>query len=219
MWNEIIKKEESKPYYQELMNFLDNEYNEKQIFPKREHIFEAFNLCPFDNVKVVIIGQDPYHDDNQAHGLAFSVQKGVKIPPSLRNIYKELNSDIGFDIPTHGYLKSWAEQGVLLMNTILTVEAHKPLSHKNKGWEIFTDHILQELNRDETPKIFVLWGAKAIKKEVLINNPNHYIIKTSHPSPLSARHSFFGSKMFSEINNVLILNNRKPIDYTIKNDE
>lgn len=219
MWNEIINKEKNKPYFRELTSFLDMEYATKTIFPPKEKLYEAFTLTPFSKVKVVIIGQDPYHDFNQAHGLAFSVQKGVKIPPSLRNIYKELHSDLNFEIPTHGNLTSWARQGVLLLNTILSVEAHKPLSHKKKGWEVFTDHILQELNKDSSKKIFVLWGNNAIKKETLLTNPNHYIIKTSHPSPLSARHSFFGSNQFSEINNVLKKWNKEPIDYTIKNDD
>ncbi len=213
MWNKIIEKEQTKPYFKELMTFLDSEYQNKTIFPKREDIYNAFKLTPFEDVKVVIIGQDPYHDHNQAHGLAFSVLKGNKIPPSLRNIYKELHSDINFKIPNHGCLDHWATEGILLINTILTVEAHKPLSHKKKGWEIFSDHILQELAKDPKPKVFVLWGNNAIKKEILITNPNHLIIKTSHPSPLSARHSFFGSKMFSKVNEFLIDNKLEPINF------
>lgn len=215
MWNEIIKKEQEKPYFRELKVFLDKEYSEKDIFPPRDEIYNAFDLTPFNNVKVVIIGQDPYHGENQAHGLAFSVLKGNRIPPSLRNIYKELHSDIEFEIPAHGYLNKWAEEGILLINTILTVEAHKPLSHKNKGWETFTNHILEVVNKDSKPKVFVLWGNNAIKKEVLITNPKHLIIKTSHPSPLSARHSFFGSKQFSKINSFLLENKIDPIDFTI----
>jgi uracil-DNA glycosylase len=219
MWTTIIENEKQKPYFKELEKFLEEEYARKEIFPKKAEIYQAFDLTPFDKVKVVIIGQDPYHDENQAHGLAFSVQKGIKVPPSLRNIYKELASDITFQVPNHGYLYSWAIEGVLLLNTILTVEAHKPLSHKKKGWEIFTDHILQELNKDDNPKIFVLWGNNAIKKEIYLTNSKHYIIKTSHPSPLSARHSFFGSKQFSEINNVLEKWGKDPINWQIKNDE
>jgi uracil-DNA glycosylase len=218
MWKEIIKTEQDKPYFKELQIFLDKEYKDKEIFPKKEDIYSAFSLTPFHNVKVVIIGQDPYHGNNQAHGLAFSVLKGNKIPPSLRNIYKEMNNDIGFDIPNHGFLNEWAEEGILLMNTILTVEAHKPLSHKNKGWEIFTTHILEKINNDSNPKVFVLWGNNAMKKEVLLTNPKHLIIKTSHPSPLSARHSFEGSKMFSKINAFLIENRIKPIDFAITKD-
>lgn len=216
MWNTFLTKEKEKDYYKKLESFVLNEYEKKQIFPKKENIFHAFDLCPFKNVKVVILGQDPYHDDNQAHGLAFSVQKGCKIPPSLRNIFKELHSDLGVPIPKHGDLTSWAKQGVLLLNTILTVEAHKPLSHQNKGWEIFTDNVIRELNRDNTPKVFVLWGNNAKKKCSLISNSHHYIIETSHPSPLGARHSFFGSSVFSKINTFLTQNNRKSIDFTIE---
>lgn len=215
MWNDIIKNEQNKEYFKKLQIFIDNEYLTKTIFPKKEDIYNAFTYCPFENTKVVIIGQDPYHDFNQAHGLSFSVLKGNKIPPSLRNIYKEMNDDIGIDIPHHGELTAWAKQGVLLLNTILTVEAHKPLSHKKKGWETFTDNIIRELNKDKIPKVFVLWGNKAIKKEVLIDNPNHLIIKSSHPSPLGARHSFFGSKVFSKINEFLTRQCREVIDFTI----
>ena len=215
MWNDFIQKEQKRDYFIELQRFVDNEYETKEIFPKKEDIYNAFNYCSFLETKVVIIGQDPYHDFNQAHGLAFSVQKGCKIPPSLRNIYKELYSDLGFEIPTHGNLSSWANQGVLLLNTILTVEAHKPLSHSKKGWEIFTDNVIRELNKDSTPKVFVFWGNNAKKKEVFITNQNHYVITTSHPSPLSARHSFFGSNVFSLINNFLISKNRNAIDFRL----
>lgn len=218
MWTKIIENEKQKPYFKQLELFLENEYRSKTIFPKKEHIFHAFELTPFDKVKIVIIGQDPYHDEHQAHGLAFSVQKGVKIPPSLRNIFKELHSDLGCYLPEHGNLTSWAKQGVLLLNTILTVEAHKPLSHKNKGWETFTNHIIQELDKDKNPKIFVLWGNNAFKKEELITNSNHYIIKTSHPSPLSARHSFFGSKQFSMMNTILEEWKLPQINWQIEND-
>jgi len=215
-WDQILENEFNKTYFKNLMIFINNEYETKTIFPKKEDIFNAFDYCSFDNVKVVVIGQDPYHNFNQAHGLAFSVLKGNKIPPSLRNIYKELNSDLGIDIPNHGELTSWAKQGMLLLNTILTVEAHTPLSHKNKGWEQFTDEVINILNKDNNPKVFVLWGNNAISKSELITNDNHIMISSSHPSPLSARHSFFGSKVFTKINEFLIENKIDVIDFTIK---
>ena len=214
-WNEILKSEFKKTYFTNLMKFVDNEYNTKTIFPKKEDIFNAFNYCSFSNAKVIIIGQDPYHNFDQAHGLAFSVLKGNKIPPSLRNIYKELNTDLGIDIPNHGELIKWANEGVLLLNTILTVEAHTPLSHKFKGWEQFTNEVINILNKDNRPKVFVLWGNNAISKSTLITNNNHLIITSSHPSPLSARHSFFGSKVFSRINDFLKKNNQLEIDFKI----
>ena len=215
-WNEILESEYKKRYFLDLMSFVNSEYENKIIFPKKEDIFNAFNYCSFNDVKVVVIGQDPYHNFDQAHGLAFSVLKGNKIPPSLRNIYKELNSDLGIDIPNHGELTNWANQGILLLNTILTVEAHKPLSHKSRGWEQFTDEVIHILNKDNRPKVFVLWGNNAINKSNLITNNNHLIISSSHPSPLSARHSFFGSKLFSKINNFLSETNQLEIDFKIK---
>ena len=202
-WESIIHTEQQKEYYSKLMTFVESEYSSKVIFPMRKDIFNAFTLTPFEKVKVIILGQDPYHDANQAHGLSFSVKDGIKIPPSLRNIHTELFNDLGEFPPNHGNLTNWAEEGVLLLNTILTVEAHKPLSHKRKGWETFTDEVIFNLNRDDRPKVFVLWGNNAISKEPLINNLNHLIIKSSHPSPLSARHSFNGSKVFSRINKYL----------------
>lgn len=216
MWKKFIQEEQKKEYFIKLQTFVDREYQTKTIFPAKEDIFNAFNYCPFNETKVVIIGQDPYHNFNQAHGLAFSVQKGCKIPPSLRNIYKELSSDLGYEIPTHGNLSSWAKQGVLLLNTTFTVEAHKPLSHSKQGWEQFSDNVIRELNKDSKAKVFVLWGNNAKKKEALITNPNHMVIITSHPSPLSARHSFFGSKMFTKVNKFLVDNQRAPIDFHIK---
>jgi uracil-DNA glycosylase len=215
-WNEILINEFNKTYFKDLMSFINNEYVTKTIFPKKEDIFNAFNYCSFDNVKVVVLGQDPYHNFDQAHGLAFSVLKGNKIPPSLRNIYKELNNDLGIDIPNYGELTSWAKQGMLLLNTILTVEAHSPLSHKNKGWEQFTDEVINILNKDNNPKVFVLWGNNSKIKSKLITNKNHLIISSSHPSPLSARHSFFGSKVFSRINDFLNENDINEIDFIIK---
>lgn len=216
MWKDIILEEQNKPYFKSLLEFVNNEYETKTIFPKQEDVYNAFKLCPFKNVKMVILGQDPYHDYNQAHGLAFSVLKGNKIPPSLRNIYKELESDLNIKAPKHGELTSWSKQGVLLLNTILTVEAHKPLSHKKKGWETFTDNIITILNKDDNPKVFVLWGNNARSKKKLINNPNHYIIESSHPSPLSARHSFFGSKVFTKTNDFLYNKGRSAIDFKIE---
>jgi len=215
MWSEFIKKEQKKEYFIKLQEFVDAEYKTKTIYPKKEDIYNAFNYSDFKNTKVVMLGQDPYHDENQAHGLAFSVQKGCKIPPSLRNIYKEMNNDLAIDIPLHGDLSSWAKQGVLLLNTALTVEAHKPLSHTKKGWEQFTDNVISELNKDNDPKVFVLWGNNAIKKELLITNPHHLVLCSSHPSPLSARHSFFGSKVFTKINDFLRKNSREIIDFKI----
>lgn len=197
------------------MEFVDSEYQTKTIFPIKEDIFSAFDLSPFTETKVIIIGQDPYHDYNQAHGLAFSVKRGNKIPPSLRNIYTELFNDLGVMPAPHGELTEWAKQGVLLLNTILTVEAHKPLSHKGKGWETFTDQVIQKLDEDSRPKVFILWGNNAKRKKVLINNPFHLVIESSHPSPLGARHSFFGSRCFSRTNNFLSYHNRKEIDFTL----
>ena len=214
-WVHFIESEGKKEYYRDLMKYIDKEYEERVIFPKREDIFNAFKCTPFNNVKMIILGQDPYHDVNQAHGLAFSVKRGNKIPPSLRNIYSELLNDIGVMPPNHGELTDWAKNGVLLLNTVLTVEAHKPNSHKGKGWEIFTDNVIKELNEDNNPKVFILWGNNAISKESLINNSNHLIIKSSHPSPLSARHSFFESKPFSRTNQFLKDNNTEEIDFTI----
>lgn len=214
-FNDFLEIEKKKEYYNNLMTFVNEEYKTKVIFPVKEDIFNAFTMTKFSDVKVVIIGQDPYHDVNQAHGLAFSVKKGNKIPPSLRNIYTELFNDLGVLPCPHGDLTEWANQGVLLMNTVLTVEAHQANSHKNKGWEIFTDNILKVMNDDAKPKVFVLWGNQSIKKEYLITNNNHLVIKSSHPSPLSARHSFFGSKVFSRINTFLKENNIPEIDFSL----
>ncbi len=215
MWKEIIIAEQEKPYFKDLLRFVNQEYQTKSIYPPAKDVYNAFKYTPFDKVKVVILGQDPYHGPSQAHGLCFSVHKGVDIPPSLRNIFSELRSDLGIQPPNHGNLTKWAKQGVLLLNTILTVEAGKPLSHKGKGWEIFTDYVIQLLDQDEKPKVFVLWGNNAIAKKTLLNNPNHMVITSSHPSPLSARYSFFGSKPFSTINHFLLKNDIKPIDWKI----
>ena len=215
-WKSILGKEFNKDYFKKLEMFIDREYKKKTIFPVKDDIFNAFDLCSFNNTKVIILGQDPYHNFNQSHGLAFSVLKGNKIPPSLKNIYKELYSDLGIETPNHGELTSWAEEGVLLLNTILTVELHKPLSHKGKGWETFTDGIIRILNEDDRPKVFVLWGNNAISKKELVDNPNHLILTSSHPSPFSARISFFGSKVFSNINSFLRDTNQTEISFKIK---
>jgi len=215
MWKTIIEREQQKPYYKSIQTFLEQEYQTHTVFPPYEDILRAFELCTFQDVKVVILGQDPYHNVNQAHGLAFSVKTGEKIPPSLRNIYKELHTDLQLPIPKDGDLSAWARQGVLLLNTILTVRAHEPLSHQHIGWQIFTDCIISELNKDDQPKVFVLWGNNALKKSMLVTNPNHLIISSSHPSPLSARHSFFGSRVFSRINTFLVQKNREPINFNI----
>lgn len=212
-FDELIKLEKEKEYFKTLETFLEKEYSEKTIFPPKDEIFNAFNLCPFENVKVVIIGQDPYHEINQAHGLAFSVKDGNKLPKSLMNIYKELYDDILVTRLT-GELTDWAKQGVFLINTILTVEEGKANSHKNKGWEIFTTKVIEELNKDNSPKVFVLWGNQAYEYERIIKNSNHLIIKSAHPSPLSAYRGFFGSKPFSRINEFLISKNIDPIDWS-----
>ncbi|PET71290.1 uracil-DNA glycosylase [Bacillus sp. AFS001701] len=215
-WREKLKPEFEKPYFKDLLQFLEKEYKEQTIYPAKEHLFQALNECSYEVCKVVIIGQDPYHQPGQAHGLSFSVLPGVKIPPSLRNIYKELNSDLGIEIPTSGYLIKWAKQGILLLNTVLTVREGEPNSHKNKGWELFTNTILSELNKQDRPIIFVLWGKHAQAKEELITSNHHVILKSHHPSPLSASRGFFGSKPFSKINQKLVDLQLEPIDWTVE---
>lgn len=215
-FKDIIEEEKKQPYYNELHSFVEKEYATKTIFPRKERIFHCFNFKDYDDIKVVIIGQDPYHELNQANGLAFSVSRGIRIPPSLVNIYKEAHNDVGIDIPNHGDLTSWARQGVLLLNTVLTVEEGKANSHSNKGWEIFTDHIIKELNKREKPLVFILWGNKAISKAKMIDTSKHYIIKSAHPSPLSAHRGFFGSKPFSRTNEFLKSKSLETIDWRIK---
>ena len=212
-FEEIINKERQKEYFKKLETFLEEEYRTKTIFPPKDEVFTAFKLCEFDDVKVVIIGQDPYHEINQAHGLAFSVKDGNKLPKSLINIYKELYDDVLVTRLT-GDLTEWASQGVFLINTVLTVEEGKANSHKNKGWEIFTSKVIEELNNDDNPKVFVLWGNQAYEYEKMITNVNHKIIKSAHPSPLSAYRGFFGSKPFSKINEFLKEHNLKEIDWS-----
>ena len=216
-WNDLLEDEFDKEYYANLHNFLIEEYKTKTIYPEMYDIFNALHYTEYKNVKVVILGQDPYHGPNQAHGLSFSVKPGVPVPPSLKNIFKELNSDLGCHIPNNGYLKSWADQGVLLLNTVLTVQAGNANSHKGKGWETFTDKIISVLNDRKDPIIFILWGNNAINKKKLITNPQHYILQSVHPSPLSANRGFFGSKPFSKTNEILKKLGKKPIDWQIKN--
>jgi len=214
IWDELIQSELQKPYFKDLVEFLKVEDKQKVILPIKENRLNCLKLTPYENVKVVIIGQDPYHNYNQAHGLAFSVEQG-KFPPSLRNIYKELVSDMEVEYPTTGNLSSWAEQGVLLLNTSLTVELHKPLSHQGKGWEIFTLEIVKNVNEKKTPVVFILWGAHAQKFSKFINQEKHLIIKSVHPSPLSASRGFFGSKPFSKTNDFLLENQIKPINWKL----
>lgn len=216
-WKNLLEDEFGKEYYLSLRNFLVTEYKTKTIYPDKYDIFNALHFTSYKDVKVVILGQDPYHGPGQAHGLSFSVNPGVRIPPSLLNIYKELNSDLGCFIPNNGYLKKWADQGVLLLNTSLTVRAGEANSHKNKGWEVFTDKIISLVNEKEDPVVFLLWGNNAIKKKNLITNKKHLILTSVHPSPLSASRGFFGSKPFSKINEFLISINKAAIDWQIDN--
>ncbi|MFK4332940.1 uracil-DNA glycosylase [Bacillus sp. RC240] len=216
-WGPLLGPEFEKEYYQNLANFLKEEYEEHVIYPKKEDIFNALEYTSYENTKVVILGQDPYHGPNQAHGLSFSVQPGIKTPPSLLNMYKELRDEYGYEIPNNGYLVKWAEQGVLLLNTVLTVRQGEANSHKGKGWEHFTDRVIELLNEREKPVVFILWGRHAQAKKKLITNTNHYIIESVHPSPLSARRGFFGSKPYSKVNEILSNMDEKEIDWQIPN--
>ena len=213
-WNEILADEMQKDYYQELQAFVQKRRAEVRVFPEEKNVFNALELTPFESVKVVILGQDPYHGFGQAHGLSFSVQKGTPLPPSLKNIYKELQEDIGGEFPTEGDLSHWAKQAVLLLNTVLTVEEGNANSHKGKGWERLTNRLIESLNELNHPVIFILWGKPAQDKEKLIINPNHVILKAPHPSPLSAYRGFFGSKPFSRVNDILIQQGQTPIRWT-----
>lgn len=210
-WQKLFLTESQKPYFSQLQKFVEKEYQEKTIYPKQENIFKAFEWTAYENVKVVILGQDPYHGANQAHGLSFSVLPGNKIPPSLRNIYQELASDLGIEPVTHGYLESWANEGVLLLNTVLTVVEGQAHSHRNQGWEIFTDQVIRELNQRKEPIVFILWGKPAQTKIKMIDQERHQIIQGPHPSPLSAYRGFFGTKPFSEANRLLRENGQKEI--------
>jgi uracil-DNA glycosylase len=202
-WKSILAAEFEKPYFQTLQDFISTERQTQTIFPAEADVFAAFELTPYENVRVLLLGQDPYHDDNQAHGLCFSVNPGIKIPPSLANIYKELKTDLDLTIPNNGYLLPWAQQGILMLNAVLTVRAHTPNSHKDKGWETFTDAVISQVNQKTDPVVFVLWGGYAQKKLKLIDTSRHLVIQSAHPSPLSARNGFFGSKPFSAINTAL----------------
>ncbi|MBQ9491085.1 MAG: uracil-DNA glycosylase [Lachnospiraceae bacterium] len=215
-WLPALAPEFRKPYYKKLYEFIREEYNTKQVFPPAEDIFNAFHLTPLSKVKVVILGQDPYHDVGQAHGLCFSVRPGIAIPKSLINIYKELHDDLGCKIPNNGYLEKWAKQGVLMLNTLLTVQAHQAFSHKGKGWEEFTDAAIKVLNEQDRPMVFILWGRPAQEKKAFLNNPKHLIIESPHPSPLSASRGFFGSRPFSRTNLFLEENGMAPIDWQIE---
>lgn len=214
-WKELFQQEEQKEYYQKLMQFLDEEYATQTIYPPREDLFTCFQCCPLETVKVVILGQDPYHQPHQAHGLCFSVRKGVAIPRSLQNIYKELKSDLDIDAPTHGCLIDWARQGVFLMNTVMSVRQGQPASHAKKGWETFTDTVISTLNAQTRGIVFVLWGNHAQKKAELITGTQHRILMAAHPSPLSASRGFFGSRPFSAINAYLEEMGRTPIDWRL----
>ncbi len=216
-WLQAVGEEFRKPYYKELYQFVKQEYSEYVIYPESEDIFNALHLTPLKDVKVVIIGQDPYHNVGQAHGLCFSVKPDVDIPPSLVNIYKELHDDLGCYVPDNGFLEKWAKQGVLLLNTVLTVRAHKAASHQGKGWEIFTDAIIEAVNKEDRPIVFILWGRPAQAKKKMLNNPKHLILEAPHPSPLSAYRGFFGSKPFSQTNTFLKENGVEPIDWQIEN--
>jgi uracil-DNA glycosylase len=213
-WKKILKDEFNKPYFKSLISFIKAEYKNYTCYPKGTDIFNAFEFCPFDKTKVVILGQDPYHGPQQAHGLSFSVPKGISTPPSLINIYKELKVDLNIEIPGHGNLESWAKQGVLLLNATLTVRAHEAGSHQNKGWEIFTDEVIRKLSSEREGIVFLLWGGYAKKKSKLINSTKHHILTSGHPSPLSANRGYwFGNKHFSETNKILVKQNTSPVNW------
>lgn len=216
-WDNLLADVFNSESYLNLRKFLIEEYRTRAVYPDMHDIFNALKTTPYKSVKVVILGQDPYHNPGEAHGMCFSVKPGVKIPPSLMNIYKELNADLGTYIPNNGYLVSWAEQGVLLLNTILTVRKNSPLSHKGKGWEMVTDAVIKALNDREDPVIFLLWGSPARAKKALITNPKHIILETVHPSPLSAHNGFFGCRHFSKANALLKEMGKEPIDFQIRN--
>ncbi|MBQ7783552.1 MAG: uracil-DNA glycosylase [Oscillospiraceae bacterium] len=215
-WDEIMKGEFDLPYYKQLREFLKTEYFSLEVYPHMNNIFNAMKHTAYNDVKAVIIGQDPYHEPNQAHGLCFSVQKGCPIPPSLRNIYKEIESDLGIPPASHGELYSWADSGVLLLNNVLTVRRGQANSHRGKGWETFTDNVIRKLNDRERPIVFLLWGSNARTKKLLITNPAHLILEAAHPSPLSAHNGFFGCRHFSKCNAFLEANGIEPVDWQIR---
>lgn len=216
-WRALLEAEVDKPYFEKLSHFVDEERQAHSVFPPEKEVFSALQLTPYEQVKVLLLGQDPYHDNNQAHGLCFSVRPGIKPPPSLVNMYKELQSDVGFHIPNNGYLVKWAEQGILMLNAVLTVRAHTPNSHKGRGWETFTDEIIRKVSEKNNLVVFVLWGGYAQKKLPLIDPNRHIVIQSAHPSPLSARNGFFGSKPFSAINRALHETGQSEIDWQIPN--
>ena len=215
-WDNLLKEEVNKDYFKTLINYINEEYKEKTIYPKKTEVFNAFKYTDYKDVKVVILGQDPYHGPNQAEGLSFSVSNEVIKPPSLKNIFKELESDLGIPFPEHNSLKPWAKEGVLLLNAVLTVEEHKPASHANKGWETFTDEIIKIINKKDEPVVFILWGNYAREKKKYITNPIHYIIESPHPSPFSARNGFFGSNPFSKTNDFLKRQGIKEINWKVE---
>lgn len=214
-WDKILEEEYKKEYFINMLKTLQIEYRTKTIFPPKHEVFKALRLTDYDNIKIVIIGQDPYHGTGEAEGLSFSVKDGIRKPPSLKNIFKELKYDLGYEEPANGSLIKWAKEGVLLLNAILTVEKDKPLSHKKLGWETFTNEIIKKINEKETPVVFILWGAYARSKKVYITNPKHFIIESAHPSPFSARYGFFGSKPFSKANNFLISKKISPVNFKL----
>ncbi len=216
-WLNALEGEFHKEYYKKLFEFVKEEYSTHVVYPPSDDIFNALHLTPLSDVKVLILGQDPYHEPHQAHGLSFSVQPGVDAPPSLVNIYKELGDDLGCYMPNNGYLKKWADQGVLLLNTLLTVRAHEAFSHQNHGWEQFTDAIIQAVNEQDRPIVYMLWGKPAQSKMKMLNNPKHLVLTAPHPSPLSAYRGFFGCKHFSQANEFLVKNGLEPIDWQIEN--
>ncbi len=218
-WLSVVSPEFRKPYYKELYEFICREYQEHTVYPPAQDIFNAFHFTPLSEVKVVILGQDPYHNIGQAHGLSFSVQVGQEIPPSLVNIYKELQDDLGCYIPNHGCLKKWADQGVLLLNTVLTVRAHQAFSHQGKGWEMFTDAVIRGLEQQDRPIVYMLWGRPAQEKRKMITNPNHLVLTAPHPSPLSAYRGFFGCRHFSRANEFLKEHGLTTIDWQIESVE
>lgn len=214
-WSHFIEEEAQKPYYQELQSFIQEQRKNESIYPPESEVFSAFELTPFNKVKVVILGQDPYHGEGEAHGLAFSVRKGVKVPPSLVNIFKELKSDLDIDPPGHGNLEAWAREGVLLLNTVLTVKKNKAGSHHKKGWEIFTDTVVDVLSSQKKDLVFILWGAPSQKKAARVDRTKHHVITSPHPSPLSSYRGFFGSKPFSKTNEFLVSHSLKPINWQL----
>ena len=215
-WDEVLAEEYQKEYFKKIILYINKTYKERPIYPPKNYILRALSLTDYDNVKVVILGQDPYHGVGEANGLAFSVNNGVKLPPSLKNIYKELKDDLNIEISNKGDLTCWAKEGVLLLNSVLTVEKDRPASHKNLGWQNFTDAIIKKVNDKEQPVVFILWGNFARSKKSLITNPKHLILESTHPSPFSSNNGFFGSRPFSKTNNFLRKNNIKEIDFTVK---